>query len=197
MSDAGFLAAILFLYLPLLLVVYALIAAGTWARDLDSGSMELVLATPVPRWRVLLERYGALALLLLCAPLVIGLIVLVSGHIAGLSLDTGYVAAAMLGLIPLELVTASVVFLLAGQTASTVGTGIVSVLVAISFLASLFYTVFSLPAWLADLSIFYQYGSPITDGPRWGASLAMTGLALAVLAVGVLGFTRSDVQRGR
>jgi ABC-2 type transport system permease protein len=95
------------------------------------------------------------------------------------------------------LVTASVVFLLAGQTASTVGTGIVSVLVAISFLASLFYTVFSLPAWLADLSIFYQYGSPITDGPRWGASLAMTGLALAVLAVGVLGFTRSDVQRGR
>jgi putative exporter of polyketide antibiotics len=64
-------------------------------------------------------------------------------------------------------------------------------------LASLLYTVFSLPAWLADLSIFYQYGSPITDEPRWGASLAMTVLALIVLALGVLGFTRADVQRGQ
>jgi ABC-2 type transport system permease protein len=59
------------------------------------------------------------------------------------------------------------------------------------------YTVLSLPAWLGDLSMFYQYGSPITDGPRWGASLAMTALAAAVLALGVVGFTRADVQRGQ
>ena len=53
------------------------------------------------------------------------------------------------------------------------------------------------PAWVADLSMFYQYGSPITDGPRWGTSLAMTALAAAVLALGVVGFTRADVQRGQ
>lgn len=70
-------------------------------------------------------------------------------------------------------------------------------LVALSFLASLLYTVLNLPAWLADLSMFYQYGSPITDGPRWGASLAMTALAAAVLVVDVVGFTRADVQRGQ
>jgi len=197
MTDAGFVAALLFLYLPLLLVVYAMIEAGSWARDLDSGSMELVLVTPSPRWRVMLERFGALTLLLITAPLVIGLVVLLTGRLAGLTLDTGYVAAAMLGLLPLELVTASVVFLLAGRAAATFGTGVVSTLVALSFLASLLYTALNLPAWLADLSMFYQYGSPITDGPRWGASLGMTALAIVVLAVSVVGFTRADVQRGQ
>lgn len=196
MTDAGFLAAILFLYLPLLLVLYAMVEAGAWARDLDAGSMELVLTTPAPRWRVILERFAALTLLLICAPLVIELIVLLSGRLAGLSLDTGYVTAAMLGILPLELITASVMFLLAGRAATAIDTALVGGLVGLSFLSSLFYTVFNLPAWLADLSMFYQYGSPITDGPRWGASLAMTGLAAAVLAAAVVGFTRADVQRG-
>jgi ABC-2 type transport system permease protein len=95
------------------------------------------------------------------------------------------------------LITASVVFLLAGRMVAATDIGIVSALVACSFLVSLFYTVFNLPAWLADLSIFHQYGSPITDGPRWGASLAMIGLAVVVLAVGVLRFSRADVQRGQ
>ena len=194
-NDAGFLAAILFLYLPLLLVVYAMIEAGAWARDLDSGSMELVLVTPQPRWRVMLQRFGALILLLVGAPVFIELVVLLSGRVAGLSLDAGYVTAAMLGIFPLELVTASIVFLLAGRTAATIGTGVVGALVAFSFMVSLLYTVLNMPAWLADLSIFRQYGSPITDGPRWGSSLAITGLAAVVLTVAVIGFTRADVQR--
>jgi ABC-2 type transport system permease protein len=196
-TDAGFLAGILFLYLPLLLVVYALVEAGAWARDLDSGSLELVLATPVSRARAILERFGALTLLLAGAPVVIGLLVLVCGRLAGLSLDTGYVAAALLGILPLELVTASVVFLLAGRAAAGINTIVVGGLVALSFFASLLYTVLNLPAWVADLSMFYQYGSPITDGPRWGSSLAMTALAATVLALGVVGFTRADVQRGQ
>lgn len=196
-TDAGFLAAILFLYLPLLLVIYALVEAGAWARDLDTGAIELVLATPTPRRRVILERFGALALLLVGAPVVIGIVVLVSGDLAGLSLDAGYVAAALLGIVPLELVTASVVFLLAGRTTAGISTVVVGALVGLSFVASLLYTVLNLPAWLADLSMFYQYGSPITYGPRWGASLAMIALAAAVLGLGVSGFTRADVQRGQ
>jgi ABC-2 type transport system permease protein len=196
-TDSGFLADILFLYLPLLLVVYALVAAGAWARDLDSGSLELVLTTPVSRSRAILERFGALALLLVGAPLVIGLVVLVSGRLAGLNLDTSYVAAALLGILPLELVTAGVVFLLAGRMAAGIGTAVVGGLVGLSFVSSVLYTALNLPAWPADLSMFYQYGSPITDGPRWGSALVMTGLATAVQALGVFGFTRAEVERGQ
>jgi ABC-2 type transport system permease protein len=194
-TDAGFIAAILFLYLPLLLVIYALIEAGAWARDLDTGSIELVLATPAPRRRVILERFGALVLLLIAAPVAVGLVVLVSSDLAGLSLNTGFVAAALLGIVPLELITASVVFLLAGRTAAGLSTTVVGALVALSFVASLLYTALNLPAWVADLSMFYQYGSPITEGPRWGSSAAMTALAVAVLAVSVISFSRSDLQR--
>ena len=139
----------------------------------------------------------AAVLLLVGAPLVIGLVVLVSGRLAGLSLDAGYVAAAPLGIVPLELVTAGVVFLLAGRTTAGIDTLVVGALVGVSFVSSLLYTALNLPAWLADLSMFHQYGSPITDGPRWGSSLAMTGLAAAVLTLGVIGFTRADVRRGQ
>jgi ABC-2 type transport system permease protein len=196
-TDAGFLAAIVFLYLPLLLVLYALMEAGAWARDLDAGSLELVLATPIARARAILERFSALVLLLVAAPLVTELSVLLSGRLAGLSLNSGYVTAAMLGILPLELLTASVVFLLAGHTPAGVSTVVVGAIVGLSFLSSVLFTVLNLPAWLADFSMFSQYGSPITDGPRWGSSLAMTALAAAVLALAVIEFTRADIQRAQ
>ncbi len=196
-TDAGFLAGILFLYLPLLLVVYALVEAGAWARDLDSGSLELVLATPVSRSRAILERFGALTVLLVGAPLAIGIVVMVSGRLADLNLNAGYVAAALLGILPLELVTAAVVFLLAVRTSASIDLGVVGTLVGVSFVSSILYAALNLPAWVANLSMFYQYGSPITDGPRWGASLAMAGLAGLVLALSVIGFARADVGRGQ
>ena len=48
-TDAGFLSGLLFFFLPLMVAVYALAIAVGWARSLDSGYFEFVLATPVSR----------------------------------------------------------------------------------------------------------------------------------------------------
>ncbi len=69
-------------------------------------------------------------------------------------------------------------------------------LIALAFFAALLNGVLKLPLWLVSLSIFYQYGSPITEGPRWGPWLIMTAVAVAILALGVARFTRGDVERG-
>src|SRR5262249_16719316 len=58
-TNDGFLAALVFGYLPVVVAVFAGLIAYRWATDLDNGRLELVLSTPPSRWRVLLERYAA------------------------------------------------------------------------------------------------------------------------------------------
>src|SRR4029450_5999522 len=101
-TDAGIVSGILFAFLPILVAFFALAMASAWARDLEAGRLEMVLATPVPRWRVYLEAWGATLAALIIAPLILCLILLVSLQIFGLQVDTGYLVAAFIGFLPIE-----------------------------------------------------------------------------------------------
>lgn len=195
-TDAGFLAGLLFAFLPLLIALYALVQAGTWARDLDAGRMELVLATPHPRWRVYLAAWGAVVGALVAAPLLLWLVTVLNVRFWGLTIDGGRLFAAFLGFLPLELVVAALVFLPAGRLSSGAIGGGIGAFLLLSFLVELLGTQLNFPAWTVDLSIFHHYGTPLTTGPNWGAWLAMTAGAAALLLAGLARFVRSDIQRG-
>lgn len=179
-----------------MLAVYALMQADGWARDLDAGRLELVLGTPIPRWRVFLESWGATLVALCLAPLVLWLVALACIRAFGLHIGAGSLAVAFLGLLPLELVVAALVYLVAGRLSAGAITGVGGGLLALSFLAELLDPVLQLPNWLIGLSIFHQYGTPLLDGPRWGPWLTLTAIAAALVALGLARFARSDVQRG-
>lgn len=195
-TDAGFLSGVLFAFLPVLLALYALTQAGGWARDLDAGRLELVLGTPIPRWRVFLGSWGATLAALILAPLALWLVALVSFRAWGLQVDGGNLAAAFVGFLPLELTVAALVYALAGRLSAGAVSGLVGGLIALSFVAELLNSMLNLPAWIAGLSLFHQYGAPLLDGPRPGPWLALTALAAALLALGLAQFTRADLQRG-
>jgi ABC-2 type transport system permease protein len=193
-SDAGFVALVVFIYLPIIIVLFALTLAISWPSELDSGRMELGVSVPQSRWRIILERYVAVAVAALSAPLVMFLAVWASALIAGLSINAGTLAIAMIGLIPLELVTASVVFLLAGWLRTGAIAAIIGIAVGVSYFADLLNPLLKLPDWLIGLSIFHQYGSPLIENARWGAWLALTVIAAAVLAAAIIRFSRSDLR---
>lgn len=195
-SDAGFLSGVLFLFLPALLALYALTIAGGWARDLDAGRLEIVLGTPLPRWRLYLATWGATLAALIAAPLVLWLIALLGTRLWGLQVGAGYLLAAFLGLLPLELPVAALVYLGAGRLGAGALSGIVGGLIGLSYLLELLGTFFTPQKWLLDLSIFHQYGAPIVEGPRWGAWLLLTAVAALFLALGLARFSRADLQRG-
>ena len=74
----GFLRAKLFDPLPLLLAVFAVpVAAQSISGELEHKSLDLLMAQPIARWRVVIEKYLAVltATIVLCATLVIGLII--------------------------------------------------------------------------------------------------------------------------
>jgi putative exporter of polyketide antibiotics len=106
------------------------------------------------------------------------------------------VAVASIGILPLELITASLVFALAGLIPPGAVIGIMSAFLGLSFVAELLKTPLKLPDWVAGLSIYQQYGSPVLDGLNWGAFVGMLIIALALLAVGVWQFSARDVERG-
>jgi ABC-2 type transport system permease protein len=195
-TNAGFLAGILYVYLPLVVSIFAGVLAYRWASDLDQGKLELVLSTPEPRWRTMLERFAAVGIASVLAALATWVAILASEYITGLSLDFGHVTLSALGLLPLELVTAALVYVLSGLVGPRLVLGILSIYLAISFLIDEVRLLLNLPSWVQNISIFHQYGSPLTTDMNWGAFLGMLVAAVVLLVIAETLFTRRDIAGG-
>jgi ABC-2 type transport system permease protein len=193
-TNNGFVGAILFTFIPFTLVLAAMFFAISWANDLDRGQLENVLSEPLPRWRLPLERFITVIVGVVGLGLVSWLAPLLGAALAGLTLDSGKLASAGLGMIPLGLLTGALVYALAGRLSSPMILGVVGGLASLSYLAELLRSVLKLPDWVFNLSIFHVYGQPMVNGINWTGTLVMLALALALLAFATYRFTRADVR---
>jgi ABC-2 type transport system permease protein len=194
-TDAGVLALAPFLFLPAVLAVFALTQALAWPADLDARRLEVVLSTPRSRVQLLLERFLAVLVMALASTLMAFLVVLAGVRVAGLGVGVDELAAACLAIVPLQLLTATLVYALAGRLPYGAVVGVVVAFLVAGFLAEFLRQTLDLPGWLVDLSMFHQYGSPLTDGLAWGAFLAMLGIAAALLGLGAAQFRHADLVR--
>jgi polyether ionophore transport system permease protein len=195
-TNAGFLSVLVFGLGILLVVIFAMTLALTWASDLENGRLELLLGTPTSRQRMLLERFGAVLLMVLLASVFAWLATVVAAQIANLSIDQGHVIIASFSMLPLALIIVGLVYALAGRLRYGAVLGIVTAYIALAFLAEFLKSLLNLPDWLLSFSIFHLYGSPMTDGINWGAFLGMTSVALVLLLIGLIQFRNVDVERG-
>jgi ABC-2 type transport system permease protein len=195
-TNAGFLAGAVFAFVPAVTVIFALTQALAFATDLERGHMELILSTPRSRSRIVLERFAAVLVAVLAAPSAIWFSVLAGAYLAHLSVDADHVLAASFGILPLELIVVSLVYALAGRLRAGIILGVVGAFIALGFFTELLPALLKLPEWVISLSIFHQYGSPITDSWQWRPLVAMLVIAALLLALGVVQFSRSDVERG-
>lgn len=196
-TNAGFLSALVFSYFMSLLVpVFGGVLAYHWATDLDRGRLELTLSTPPPRWRVVLERFGAVLASTVIATVVVWLAIVVCAQFAGFAVDEGRVAEATFGLLPLALITAALVYALASLISPGAVIGIMTAFLAISYLAEVLQSFLKLPSWVLNLSMYHQYGAPLLSGLNWVAFVGMLVVAAALLALGVWQFTIRDLDRG-
>jgi ABC-2 type transport system permease protein len=195
-TNAGFLSVIVFAYVPIIVAIFGGIMAYRWPTDLDKGRLELPLSTPQSRWRVILERYSAVLGATVVATLSIWLAIVLFAQAAGFNMDVGRLAEASLGMLPLALITASLVYALAGLLPPALVIGIMAAFLAASFLADLLRNLLNLPDWALNLSMFHQYGSPVLTGLNWGGFVGMLVVAAALLALGGWQFSARDIERG-
>jgi polyether ionophore transport system permease protein len=189
------LLSFLFVFLPVLLMAFAVTQASRWAADEEDGLHELVLATPQPRLKVLLMRFGALT----TATVIIGVVTLaltaLAAAISGLALDGGNLVAATLSMIPLGLLIAAVGYLLSGWLRTAVDTGLLSFLLVAWFVITFVGPELNFPGAVMRLSPFYYYGTPLVNGLPLGDMLLVLAVAVVALALASARFVRKDIGR--
>lgn len=197
-SPAGFLNSQLFFFLLPLVFMFFAIAGGSSAiaGEEERGTLDLLLANPIPRWRIVVEKFAAIIVL----TLVLAFALFLALAIGALVVDMD------IGLLALAQVTTSVFLLAAafGSLSLALGclTGKRGLSIGLSagiglgayFLNAMAPLVHSLEGYRV-LSPFYYYigADPLANGLNAVHVLVLLGLITVPLAVAVWGFGRRDL----
>jgi ABC-2 type transport system permease protein len=93
-SFTGFVSGEVLTFLPILLAIYAIVnGTGTLAGEEDNGTLEPLMALPLPRWQLVMSKAIALGLSLLLIVVIVGLAMAVSFNTLSADVNTGGVAA--------------------------------------------------------------------------------------------------------
>jgi ABC-2 type transport system permease protein len=197
-TAAGFVQVELLSFMgPLVLMLYTVTAGSSaLAGEEDRRTMDLLLACPVSRHRVVLEKLAAMgagAVLLG----VVGVVALVGeGSFANMGLPVGHVSAAMLHMVLLALVFGGLALAVGAWT----GHGVLSraVPAALAIVAYVLNGLAPLVSWLQPaqrFSPFYQYigHDPMRTGVSWPSVAVAVATVVVLAAVAVVGFRRRDV----
>jgi ABC-2 type transport system permease protein len=186
------LALIWFSIVQGVLAILSITFVSRWAADDASGVLEMQLAEPKPRWRVLAERIAELVVLLTVISFVSAAVILALAPAQGLTIDVGNMLVATALLIPFALTFAAFGALIAGwrPRAAVV---VLSTVTAVSYLLFQLAPLFKWPVWVENLSVFQLYGTPLITAVSVGGLIAMLGIV--VVGFGSAGVTleRRDI----
>jgi ABC-2 type transport system permease protein len=199
-TPEGFLAVGFFGYIMLVLAAYGVIAGlNVTANDEDRGTLDLVLSLPIPRWRVILERFLAFALIIVFILALTGVSMVVVAQVNnGIAFDTGKIAAGVFNMLPgalmvLAFTTFAGALLHSRGTAAGIAAGFVVLSYFIDFIGNAASE--TAAATLRVLSFFRYYdgGHIMSTGLQWGNILVLLVAAVVLVVGSVWFFERRDI----
>jgi ABC-2 type transport system permease protein len=197
-SPEGYLSTELFGFFgPLLLLLYAIGAgARAIAREEERRTLDILLATPIPRRKVVTQKFGAMVfgVVLLCAVLFASVAVL--GPPFDLNLAFGDLAAATVSVGLLAIAFGAVALAIGCATGRrSVAIGLTAGIAAATYLFDVLAPSVDAIAWLEQLSPFYYYGGnqPLLNGLDPMHALVLALIAAAAFAYALWAFERRDV----
>ena len=197
-SPAGYLNSQLFsLLVPLLLLIYGIgFGANTIAGEEERHTLELLLAHPLRRGQVVIEKFGALVLAVALLGVVLWLSLWSGALLVDMAIGSEQLASATLGSVLLGILFGALALALGAAT----GNRSLSVGVAAA-LAFGSYLVYSFSAFVERLKPYreaspftwYIGDEPLRNGLQFGHGAALIGTTLVLLALAVWTFNRRDV----
>jgi ABC-2 type transport system permease protein len=172
-----------------LVAVFAITAVSRWSADDSSGVLEMQLAEPLPRWRVLAERAAELTVTVSLMSFGAAAVILAVAPAQGISVDVGKLLGASALLVPFALTFAAIGAVLSGWR-PRVAVVVLSTIAVISYLVFELGPLFKWPVWADNLSVFQLYGTPLITPVFVGGLIAM-------LAIVVVGFGSAGVALAR
>jgi ABC-2 type transport system permease protein len=196
-TPEGFISAEFLSWTPLLLVVFAIMSGtGALADEEVRGTLDLVLAQPVGRRRVVVEKLAGLliALLQICAIIYLGW--LLSVPFVNIDIGLGELAVATLNLVPL-IAFFQAFSLWAGATLPSRGlaTGLSVALAVASYFVYYLANIVDAIEPLQQVSVFYHYHGTevLTDGVHWGGLALIVALYFLFAGWSLLSFQGRDL----
>lgn len=198
-TPQGYLSGSVYgLLVPLLVAVF-MIAAGarSIAGDEGAGTLDLVLAHPVGRRRLALQRLaGALTGMAVVAVVVFALMVAMRGPFQLDGVAIRGLVAINLQLALLGAVFGALAFAIGAATGSrTLALGASAAIAVLAYLANSVFPQVAALDWTPTISPFHWYlgGDPLTNGVQWGGVAALAITAAVLAAAGTARFTRRDL----
>jgi len=197
-AEAFLNSELFFMFVPLSFMIFtASFGSDSIAGEEDRGTLDLLLSNPMPRSRVVLENFGALA----ASTFLLGVVLAIELIIASAATSTN-LNLIRLGEITLSLILLSLVFGSAALAFGCIGLGpgmstgaAVTLGVASYFLNSLGAVIKELEPY-RKLSPFYYYirADPLINGLNLGDAAVLAVIALVLLVLAIVTFQRRDVS---
>jgi len=197
-SAAGYLGSELFSFMVPLLLLVAAIGAGARAiaGEEEQGTLDLLLANPISRRRLVLEKLGALVVEVAFLGVVLWIALAIGTRLAGMEIGWANLAAASLDAALLALVF-GVLALLVGSAVSRRGLALaVSAAAAVAaYLVNALAAIVGALEPVQKLSPFYHYvaGDPLRHGLAFDHTAVLALVAAALAVATPLAFGRRDL----
>lgn len=187
-------------YLPILLSAATIAAgSGAFAGEEDKRTLDLLMSQPIPRWRVAVEKFAAIALATLVVTIVTALMFAAGLVSANVEFDLGDVLLATLNGMPLALAMGALA-LLGSALLPTRGAAaaVPAAILAASFFLNSFAPFIEGIKDAQKLSLYYYYTSsqPLAGSMEWGHVAFLLGLALAFWLASIWAFERRELRIG-
>ena len=196
-TGPGFINAQLYSFMvPLLLAIVAIGGGAALGSDQRSGLMDLILANPIPRWRVVVERALAIAASVVLLAVVVATTVAFVGSLVDLGVGLNELAAATTATVLIVLLHGLIALAVAAASGRrSLAVGVATVAFAAGYLVeSLAGLVDAIEPFRVVSPYHHAVGpSPLFDG--WApANLALLAILCGlVLAAAVVLFERRDL----
>lgn len=197
-TGVGFMRAEVFsLVAPLLLIVLSVLWGGDLiAGEEDRGTMDILLANPVSRGRVLLEKWAALVVGVSAAGAALAAGLAIAVPAADLHIGAAGVAAAVVSVVMLAILFGTFALGVGAATGRRgMARGLAAMLAVVAYLMS---SLADLVSWLKTIRPvspwYHALGmDPLANGFSLLHLLVPLGLTLLVLLAGIYTFDRRDV----
>ncbi|MCY4008866.1 MAG: ABC transporter permease subunit [Anaerolineaceae bacterium] len=199
-TAEGFIAVGFFSKMLIFFVAYPLVmGTSISAGEEENGSLEVLLSLPLPRWRVIVEKYAAYLVTMTAILLILYGGILLGVFLAGVTLDLAVIRAAVFNLFPSMCFIMGVTTLVGAYVSQArYVLGIVATYIIVSFLLDVVgdMGIGTVAENLSYIS-FFRYGDSVAvmqHGLEWSSVVAflVAGVALMLLSTRV--FDLRDIR---
>lgn len=204
-SFAGYIAGVVVQFMPLILGIYVIMSStGTLAGEEDNGTLELVVAMPLPRWQIVAMKTAALSIVILIIMVILGagsaFTLSIISQTTEVDVTPLQLFSALLGTFPMMLAFFSIgLFLGTVMPSRRLAVAVMVFVYLGSYVANSVANLVESMAFLEAISLFSYVDTTagvFTNGMDVGNTLVLLLVSAVFFGLAILSFQRRNVTVG-